>query len=95
MTSTLAVELAQTGITVNCVCPGPFATEINQPVIDTPKATAALLKNVPMNRSGQLNEIKPPPNSPRQPRSRLHNRRCPDSKRRLDSKIAKFSTIAS
>jgi NAD(P)-dependent dehydrogenase (short-subunit alcohol dehydrogenase family) len=60
MTRTLAVELAQTGVTVNCICPGPFATEINRPVMENPEATASLLSHVPMNRWGQLEEIKAP-----------------------------------
>jgi NAD(P)-dependent dehydrogenase (short-subunit alcohol dehydrogenase family) len=60
MTRTLALELAQKGITVNCICPGPFATEINEPVMKDPEATAKLLSNVPMNRWGELKEIKAP-----------------------------------
>jgi NAD(P)-dependent dehydrogenase (short-subunit alcohol dehydrogenase family) len=60
MTRTLAVELAETGVTVNCICPGPFATEINRPVMENPQATADLLQNVPMNRWGKLDEIKAP-----------------------------------
>jgi NAD(P)-dependent dehydrogenase (short-subunit alcohol dehydrogenase family) len=60
MTRTLAVELAQKAVTVNCICPGPFATEINSPVIQDPQATASLLANVPMNRWGRLQEIRTP-----------------------------------
>jgi NAD(P)-dependent dehydrogenase (short-subunit alcohol dehydrogenase family) len=60
MTRTLALELARKGITVNCICPGPFATEINEPVMQNPEATTKLLSNVPMNRWGRLEEIKPP-----------------------------------
>jgi NAD(P)-dependent dehydrogenase (short-subunit alcohol dehydrogenase family) len=60
MTRTLALELAQTGVTVNCICPGPFATEINKPVMEDLQATARLLSNVPMNRWGELKEIKAP-----------------------------------
>lgn len=60
MTRTLAVELAETGVTVNCICPGPFATEINRPVMQDKKATASLLQNVPMKRWGQMEEIKAP-----------------------------------
>ena len=60
MTRTLAVELAETGVTANCICPGPFATEINKPVMEDPEATAQLLTNVPMNRWGRLEEIRAP-----------------------------------
>lgn len=60
MTRTLAVELAQTGVTVNCICPGPFATEINRPVMEDPEATAGLLSHVPMKRWGKLEEIRAP-----------------------------------
>ena len=60
MTRTLAVELAQTGVTVNCICPGPFATEINRPVMEDAEATASLLSHVPMKRWGQLEEIRAP-----------------------------------
>jgi len=48
MTRTLAVELAKTSITANCICPGPFATEINTAVMDDAEATEKLLSNVPM-----------------------------------------------
>lgn len=60
MTRTLALELAQKGVTVNCICPGPFATDINKPVMEDPQATAKLLSNVPMDRWGRLEEIKAP-----------------------------------
>jgi NAD(P)-dependent dehydrogenase (short-subunit alcohol dehydrogenase family) len=58
MTRTLAVELAETGITANCICPGPFATEINTAVMNDEEATKKLLSNVPMNRWGSMEEIR-------------------------------------
>ncbi len=60
MTRTLAVELAQTGVTVNCICPGPFATEINRAVMNDPEATQKLMANIPMNRWGEMKEIRTP-----------------------------------
>lgn len=60
MTKALAVELAEKGITVNCLCPGPFATEINRPLLDNPVKAQELLRLVPMNRWGQMREIRAP-----------------------------------
>ena len=41
LTKTLALEWARDGINVNALCPGPFATEINTPLLNDPAARAA------------------------------------------------------
>jgi len=57
LTKTQALELARTGVTVNAICPGPFATEMNRPLLDDPEKYAAFVAKIPMGRWGELHEI--------------------------------------
>lgn len=59
LTRALALDLARTGVTANCICPGPFATEINRALIDNPAASGEVLSKIPMGRWGELHEIAP------------------------------------
>jgi len=56
-TRALALELATEGITVVGISPGPFATEMNQPLINDPAANAKFLANIPVGRWGKVEEI--------------------------------------
>lgn len=59
MTKTLALEWARDGINVNALCPGPFATEINTPLLNDPAARAQVEANVPLGRWGDPVELGP------------------------------------
>lgn len=57
MTRNLAVELGPYGITINNVAPGAIETPINTKLLNDPVALGALLKNIPLNRLGQPQDI--------------------------------------
>jgi NAD(P)-dependent dehydrogenase (short-subunit alcohol dehydrogenase family) len=57
LTKTQAIEFAGSGITVNAICPGPFATEMNKPLLDDPEKYKTFAAKIPMGRWGELNEL--------------------------------------
>ena len=56
-TRALALELASEGITVNGISPGPCATEINKPLLESPRLTEFFLSRIPVGRWGRPEEI--------------------------------------
>ena len=57
LTKVLALEWAGTGVTANAICPGPFATEMNLPLLNDPVKYQEFVKKIPMGRWGELDEL--------------------------------------
>ena len=58
LTRVLALEWASRGVTVNAICPGPFATEMNRALLNDPVRYAEFVQKIPLGRWGELHEIK-------------------------------------
>ena len=57
LTRTLALEWAPAGVRCNALCPGPFLTDINRPLLAHPEKVAAVVGQTAFNRWGELDEI--------------------------------------
>lgn len=56
LTRALAVELGKTGVTVNCVCPGPILTGMTEAIPEEARARFAR-RRVPVGRYGDPEEV--------------------------------------
>lgn len=59
LTRALAVEWARNNIQVNAIAPGWFVTDMNSEAFDQDRVRDRLLRDVPMRRTGKLEEIGP------------------------------------
>lgn len=56
-TKALALELTAEKITVNGISPGPFATELNKPILDNPELNTQFISKIPIGRWGNVEEV--------------------------------------
>lgn len=57
LTRAVALELAGEGITVVGISPGPFATEMNLPLLNNPEVNAQFVSKIPVGRWGKVEDI--------------------------------------
>ena len=57
LTRVLAVEWASANVRVNAICPGPFLTDLNKPILDDPEKMKYFMDRLPMQRFGKPEEL--------------------------------------
>lgn len=57
MTKAMALDLAESGITVNAIGPGVIETNMTRRSLDDPERRAMLLRRIPMQRIGQPEDV--------------------------------------
>lgn len=57
LTKVLAVEWAPSNVRVNAICPGPFLTDLNKPILNDPEKVKYFMDRLPMKRFGKPEEL--------------------------------------
>lgn len=58
MTRALALEWAPFDVRCNALCPGPFLTEMNRPLLEEPERARAVIGQTALKRWGEMYEIR-------------------------------------
>jgi NAD(P)-dependent dehydrogenase (short-subunit alcohol dehydrogenase family) len=58
LTRAAALEWAGSGLRCNALCPGPFLTEMNRPLLAQPERAQAVVGRTALQRWGELHEIR-------------------------------------
>ncbi|MBT4500338.1 MAG: SDR family oxidoreductase [Gemmatimonadetes bacterium] len=58
LTQTLGLEGAPHNVRCNAVCPGPFLTELNRPLLKEPEKVQTILSKTALNRWAEMHEIR-------------------------------------
>jgi NAD(P)-dependent dehydrogenase (short-subunit alcohol dehydrogenase family) len=58
LTRTVALEGAPDNVRCNAICPGPFLTEMNRPLLAEPEKAQAIIGSTALNRWAELPEIR-------------------------------------
>lgn len=58
LTRALALEWASSGVRCNAICPGPFLTEMNYPLLKEPDKVKNIIARTALNRWAELHEIR-------------------------------------
>ena len=88
LTRVLALEWAAQGVTVNAICPGPFGTEMNRPLMNDPEKYAAFVAKIPDGPMGRAARDHGRRRLPRLRRLVVRDRQPALRRRRLDGAIA-------
>lgn len=57
LTRALAAEWAPHGVTVNCICPGYFETELTRETLELPEFKEHMKRTIPLGRHGMAGEL--------------------------------------
>jgi NAD(P)-dependent dehydrogenase (short-subunit alcohol dehydrogenase family) len=58
LTRVLALEWASFNVRCNAICPGPFLTEMNQPLLEKPEKVQDIISKTALKRWGNMHEIR-------------------------------------